>query len=489
MLNYIGIDFGTTRSTIAICEDTNDVHYEIKKKGEPLLSIASINKATGICYYGFDAQDKISEQYDFIPSLKDLLCRDRGFNKQYGSVNITKDSILKGFFDYLKRITLGIEHSCDVVMAIPNDFPMERRSLLRTAAEETGLRIKFFINEPVAAFFANYSRLSGYDSAAILRNCENVAIFDWGGGTLDVTVMQCADGMVKELAKNRMDCAGNAIDERVAQCVHHWISVKKEKNDAFEDMPQMAQVNMKRFVERAKINLNGSNNAITQERITVMGYGNYGVVDYVITKEQFNESIEYIVDAAIDILKKTIADSKLGVSGIDKILLVGGSSKLHLLQEKMKAEFGDKLLVSSGDSDWGVAIGAALLSATPGEFKVNQNVSLRLSDDSSFPLIKKDALTKKYSKEYLNDNVFEFGKVDSSSNAIFVFSGSADIDESDKKYLVIKTQALFDERLRLTVFIDENMIVHVKGECVGWPNSTSEWKYENLSCCYQLPQG
>ena len=151
----------------------------------------------------------------------------------------------------------------------------------------------------------------------------------------------------------------------------------------------------------------------------------------------------------------------------------------------MNAEFGDKLLVSSGDSDWGVAIGAALLSATPGEFIVNQDISLRLSDDSSFPLIKKG----KWTKEYSDGKVFEFGKVDSSSNAIFVFSGSADIDESDKKYLIIKTQALFDEHLRLTAFIDENMIVHINGDCVGLPNSTSEWIYSNLSCCYQLPQG
>lgn len=481
MPNYIGIDFGTTRSTVVTYEFTNDSR-NIKKNGEPILSIASIDKTTGSCYYGASAQDKIGEQYDYIPSLKDLLCKE--FNKQYGTFNVTRDSILKGFFKHLKG-TLGNDDNFEIVMAIPNDFPMERRCLLRSVAKSAGFEIKFFINEPMAAFFANYSHLTGYDSAAILRNCENVAIFDWGGGTLDVTVMQCTNGMVRELAKNRMDCAGNAIDERVALSVHQWISEAKGKNKSFEDMSLYAQCLMKQYVEEAKIKLNDPKNAEQQDDISILQYDDYGAVCQTITKEKFNESIEYIVDAAIDLLKKTIADSKLGVSGIDKILLVGGSSKLHLLQEKMKAEFGDKLLVSSGDSDWGVAIGAALLSATPGEFMVNQDVSLRLSDDSSYPLINKGKWTNEYSK----GNVFEFGKVDSSSNAIFVFSGSADIDESDKKYLVIKTQALFDERLRLTVFIDENMIVHINGDCVGLPNSTSEWIYSNLSCCYQLPQG
>ena len=479
MPDYIGIDFGTTRSTIVAYECTNDVR-NIKKLEKPVLSIAAVDKTNGNCFYGIDAKSKISEGYDYIPSLKDLLCGK--YDRNYGNVKVTRDSILKGYFDYLKNI-IGQSGELEIVMAIPNDFPMDRRCVLRSVAEAAGFKIKTFITEPIAAFFANYSRLTGYEGSAILRNCENVAIFDWGGGTLDVTVMQCSGGIVKELAKKRMDCAGNAIDERVAQCVHQWISEKRGKNKSFEDMTLKDQFRMKQFVEEAKIKLNDRKNVELTE-IKLGSYDDCGAVRQEITRKTFNDCIDYIIKDAISLLRKTIEESKLGIGGIDKILLVGGSSKLLLLQEYMKAEFGDKLLISSGDSDWGVSIGAALLSATPGNFMVNQDISLRLSDGSVFPLITSESQVETYSEA----KEFEFGKVDSSSNAVFVFSGSTDIDASANKYLVVKTQALYDDRLILSVYIDENMIVHVDGRCDGLPGEESHWSYTNLSCCYQLPQ-
>ena len=479
MSEYIGIDFGTTRSTVVIYQYTNEAR-NIKPMGTPILSIAAVDKANGKCYYGIDAKSKISEEYDYIPSLKDLLCRE--YDRNYGNVKVTRDSILKGYFEYLKNI-IGQSGALEIVMAIPNDFPMARRSVLRFAAEAARIKKKTFITEPIAAFFASYSHLTGYNESAILRNYENVAIFDWGGGTLDVTVMQRSGRIVKELAKKRMDCAGNAIDERVAQCVHQWISEKKGKNKSFEDVALRAQFMMKQFVEEAKIELNSERNVESTE-ISLGAYDGYGAVTQVITRKKFNECIEYIIDAAIETLRKTIDESKLGVGGIDKILLVGGSSKLHLLQKKMKAEFGDKLLISSGDSDWGVAIGAALLSSAPGDFIVNQDVSLRLSDDSVFPLIKKENRISEYQN---NPPTYYFGKVDDSAKAVFTFTGSEDIDKSAGKYLVIQTANVWDELIQLDVSIDENMIVNVVGSCRGKPDSARRWTYANLSCCYELP--
>lgn len=481
MSDYIGIDFGTTRSTVVIYECTNDVR-NIKKVGNPVLSIAAVDKNNGNCYYGIDAKSKISEGYDYIPSLKDLLCKE--YDRNYGNVKVTRDSILKGYFEYLKNNIIKQSGVLEIVMAIPNDFPMERRCILRSVAEAAEFKIKTFITEPIAAFFANYSRLTGYEGSAILRNCENVAIFDWGGGTLDVTVMQCSGGIVKELAKRRMDCAGNAIDERVAKCVHQWISERKGKNKSFEDMTLRVQIQMKQFVEEAKIKLNDQKN-VESTSIHHGSYDDYGAVRQEITRKAFNECIDYIIKDAISLLRKTIEESKLGIGGIDKILLVGGSSKLLLLQEYMKAEFGDKLLVSSGDSDWGVSIGAALLSATPGNFIVNQDISLNLCDDSKFPLIKKGEKISVYQE---TPPTFYFGKVDDSAKAVFTFTGSEDIDKSGEKYLTIQTMNIWDESIQLDVSIDENMIVNVVGSCRGLPDSDRRWTYANLSCCYALPE-
>ncbi len=485
MSEYIGIDFGTTRSTIVIYKDSQDTRGTrdgITQLGNPILSIAAVNKTNGKCYYGIDAKSKISGEYDYIPSLKDLLSDKYKYDRNYGGVAVTRDSILKGYFEHIKTI-VERPGELEIVMAVPNDFPMVRRCILRSAAEAAGFKIKTFITEPIAAFFASYSHLTGYNESAILRNYENVAIFDWGGGTLDVTVMQRSGRIVKELAKKRMDCAGNAIDERVARCVHQWISEKIGKNKSFEDMTLKTQNRMKIFVEGAKIKLNGQQN-VESVMVSHGDYDDYGEVEQEITKESFNKCIEYIIDAAIETLRKTIDESKLGVGGIDKILLVGGSSKLLLLQKKMKAEFGDKLLISSGDSDWGVAIGAALLSSAPGDFIVNQDVSLRLNDDSVYPLIRKEDRISKYQK---NPQPFYFGKVDDSAKAVFTFTGSEDIDKSPEKYLGIQTANIWDELIQLEVSIDENMIVNVVASCQGLPGGARRWSYANLSCCYELP--
>ena len=301
MSEYIGIDFGTTRSTIVIYKDTQDTRGTrdgITQLGNPILSIAAVNKTNGKCYYGIDAKSRISEEYDYIPSLKDLLSDKYKYDRNYGGVAVTRDSILKGYFEHIKTI-VERPGELEIVMAVPNDFPMVRRCILRSAAEAAGFKIKTFITEPIAAFFASYSHLTGYNESAILRNYENVAIFDWGGGTLDVTVMQRSGTIVKELAKKRMDCAGNAIDERVARCVHQWISEKIGKNKSFEDMTLKTQNRMKIFVEGAKIKLNGQQN-VKSVMVSHGDYDDYGEVEQEITKESFNKCIEYIIDAAIE---------------------------------------------------------------------------------------------------------------------------------------------------------------------------------------------
>lgn len=480
-MEVYGIDFGTTRSTI-IKYDTEG--REVRKIGEPIRTIAAVSIASGECFYGDAAGEKMTDaQYEFLPSLKDLLSRK--YDKEYGNTRVSNLSVIAGFFRYLKTMIEDGTPLNEVVMAIPNDFPVERRVLLRKAAAAAGISVKFFVNEPVAAFYSNFSNQEGFGHAADLRNCNNVAVFDWGGGTLDVTILGCQGARVYEIAKKRMDCAGNAIDERFARCVHARIMEKMGKDVVFEDMATPLQNNVKRMVEGVKINLNSSDPAKNTARFAMMNYGGHGAASLELKKDYFNGCIEYIVDAAIDLLSKTIAESGLGVGGIDKIVLMGGSSKLHLLQQKAREKFGeDKILIPAGDSDWGVAIGAAMLSALPGAFYVNQNVSLRLSDDSEFPLIEKNSEVARYQGE---KESFAFGKVDASEKAVFVMTGSKDIDECSDKYLVVKTQKMFNETLTITAFIDENNVVNVEGSCEGLPGETSSWKYANLTCSYQLP--
>lgn len=480
-MEFYGIDFGTTRSTVVKYDSTSK---EIRKVGEPIRTVAAINMANGECLYGENARAEISNgQFEYIPSLKDLLGKE--YDKEYGGVRVTKNSVVAGFFCFLKSNVIGTDSLIEVVMAIPNDFPVERRVVLRSAASAAGISVKFFVNEPVAAFYSNFSNQEGFGHAVTLRNCNNAVVFDWGGGTLDVTILGCQGGRIYEMDKARMDRAGNAIDNRFASCVHSLAMEQLGKEVVFEDMPLATQNGIKALVESSKITLNPVGSEKDSVVFSSMNYGGYGAVSINLSKDYFNSCIEYIVNDAIGLLKKVISSSGLGVGGIDKIVLMGGSSKLHLLQQKAREYFGeDKILIPAGDSDWGVAIGAALLSAEPGEFYVNQNVSLLLCDGSEFPLIEKGNSVNTYRNRPVS---YDFGKVDASDKAVFVMTGSNDIDASENKYLVVRANKLFNETVNIFAFIDENNVVNVVGTCEGLPDSKNDWKYANLKCSYQLP--
>lgn len=475
-MKYIGVDFGTTRSSVVIYDNETE---NVTKVGKPVVSVAAIKKDDGLIKVG-DAVTPVmmNDAYEYIPSLKELLVK--GYRYEIGDRAITEVDLIAEFLQLLKVQTLRVHQNLsfdNIVMAIPNDFPLERRSRLREAAAKKGINIKFFVNEPLAAYFANYDSL---------KNCSNIAVFDWGGGTLDVTIARQNGGEIVELSKNRLDKAGNEITDRLANCIHYWISEEKNSSKNLRDMPRNLQIQMKGAVENIKISLNSEND---EELFTFLNYGDFGTVRRNITREEFNSCIEYIVDKAISVLEDAIEDSKLGISGIDKILLVGGSSKLFLLQSKLKEKFGDKLLLSKVDSDWGVAIGAAMLNATPGAYMVSKNVSLRLSDNNEFPLITEGKNISEYTKD--NATSIVFGKVDGKSGACFVFTGDADIDKSANKYLIVNTNGILDEKIELKAYIDENLIVKVEAVCQGSANvegNRGEWTYTNLKCSYKLPQ-
>lgn len=481
-----GIDFGTTRSAVM---EYDLIEKNYKKVGgeDPFRSEAAVNIETGECCYDADAHAKMSdEQYEFIPSLKELLYTN--YDKVYGGVHVTSQSVIGGFFEYIKsKVAIDGKRLDEAVVAIPNDFPVERRVMLRAAALDAGIHVKFFVNEPVAAFYSNFSLQEGFGNGVSLRNCNNAVVFDWGGGTLDVTVFGCQGGRVYEISKQRMDYAGKAIDKRIAKCVHNLVMSQANRDIVFEDMPSSAQRKVLNLVEDLKIRLNSSESSRNSVKFIVANYGDLGFSTNVeVSRKYFDDCIDFIVNSAIQILKRTIKDSGLGIGGIDKIVFMGGSSKLLLLQQKVREEFGeDKVLIPEGNSDWGVAIGAAMLSANPGEFIVHQNVSLRLSDESKFPLIEKNAPVSAYTS---GAQERFFGKVDASEKAVFVMTGSDDIDESANKYLVIKTQNFYDETLKINAYIDENMVVNIEGSCVGMPDEEPQlWQYANLSCSYQLP--
>ena len=475
-----GIDFGTTSCAVVGFIDGNLFHYGISGD-RPFPSIVAINKDTGEIYTGENARAKrveLSESCEYIPSIKTMLDEDRNWTvcgKTYTPTDIA--SIL---FSALKANVESSEDAYEMneaVVSIPIGFSSAKRDVLRKAAQNAGIKISTFVSEPTSAFFANYSELKA-DS--------NIVVFDWGGGTLDVSLISHEKGRISEMLTEGMAKAGDFIDLELAKKIHTRFSRTQDKKIEFEKMPAMARDRLLTRSERAKILLSDSDEAT----ISVNNYGEYGAVRYTLEYDWFSDIINPVVTDALNVLKSVLEKANMTVGNIDRIILVGGSSRLRPLYEalvKLLGDDEDKIFIPE-ESMWSVGEGAAKLANNPGCVYSNQSVELVLSDGSHFPLLKPDQCFIENGK--LWNRKFNFGITDTTKQARLVFSGSIDIDESEEKFKVIDipTYNFLQETIILDAFVDDNMMFCVEAKSSNLREQFSErWEYPKLKSYYKLP--
>lgn len=475
--NYFGIDFGTTSSATVgymVMDHTPEEFLYGDEEGRPIPSVVAIDKKTGEVFTGRDAWDKkmeLSESCEYISSVKTILDKDTVFTiagKEWTPVDIAAELFKALKANVKERTGTDVDKA---TVAIPIGFSPIKRNKLRKAAEMAGIEIVSFISEPTAAFFANYNEL---------RSSSIVAVFDWGGGTLDVSILQNENGKISELATAGSNIAGDFIDNKIAQRIHSKIARKKGIEMAFEDMSSSAQDLMRVRSERAKRALGDDDTAT----ISINNYGPYGACREILDYDWFADIVDPEVTMAIDCLKKAIDQSGVGLANIDRIVLVGGSSNLRPLLERMDDIYGDKLFFPN-ETMWNVGQGAARLSMTPGAYYSNQSVGIVLSDNSYLQLLSPDTVLNKWSMEC------HFGIVDTSKEARFVFGGSIDIEESSERFRVLSVPAyrFLQEQIILTAMVDNDMVFKVVAGSTMRPREFQRvWEYPQLKCYYKLPE-
>lgn len=404
---YFGIDFGTTNSAtvgyVVMDQKPEAVKYG-DEEGRPVPSVIAIDKTTGAVFTGRDAWDKkmeLSESCEYISSVKTIL--DSEQIKTIAGREWTAVDVASEVFKHLKANVhnrTGIDME-EATVAIPVGFSASKRSKLREAAQKAGIHISSFISEPTAAFFANYDEL---------KSSSVAVIFDWGGGTLDVSILQHVNGKVSELATVGRSIAGDYIDDKIAKRIHAKIARKKGVEMAFADMPSSAQDMMRVRAERAKRMLGDDDTAT----ISINNYGVYGACRETLEYDWFADIVDPEVTMAMDCLEEAIHQSGVGLANIDRIVMVGGSSNLRPLLEKMDDKYGDKLFFPE-ETMWNVGQGAAMLAMTPGGYYANQSIGIVLSDNAYYEILKPDTPVRGW------EHTCHFGIVDSSKEARFVF--------------------------------------------------------------------
>lgn len=474
---HFGIDFGTTNSaTVAIIKGAAGIEArEVTfgdDMGRPIPSVVAIDKKSGQVYTGREAWDKkleLSESCEYISSIKTIIEKNEVFHiagKEWTTTDIAS------------RVFLGLKEKArnqhnvilsEATVAIPIGLAPEKRRKIREAAGKAGIEITSFVSEPTAAFYANYDEL---------KSASNIAVFDWGGGTLDVSIISNINGKISEMATSGMNVAGDAIDKKIAERLHAKIARKKGKSVSYQDMPATARDMLRVRSERAKCMLSEDDTATVQ----INDYGVYGVCRETIDYDWFVDIIEPEVNNAIECLYEAIKQSGLGIANIDRVLMVGGSSNLRPLIEKMEDIFGDKLFFPD-ETAWNVARGAAKLNMLPGGYYSNQVIGIELSDGSFFPVLSKDKPVAGYKKE------FNFSVVDDSRQARFLFGGSDDIVKSNERFCSVPAHGFLQESMHMTVTIDNDMVFRAFIQSRMHSDEYQRmWEYSRLKCYYRLPE-
>ena len=348
MGKIIGIDLGTTNSCVSVMEGGEAVVIANAEGARTTPSVVAFSK-TGERMVGQVAKRQAITNPDrTIASIK----REMGtaHTVQIDEKRYTPQEISAMILTKLKEDAesyLG-EKITEAVITVPAYFTDAQRQATKDAGKIAGLDVKRIINEPTAAALAY-----GVDK----EQDQKVMVYDLGGGTFDVSIIEMGDGVQEVLATNGNNrLGGDDFDQRVI----NWL-VEGFKAESGIDLTgdKMAMQRLKEAAEKAKIELSGMTTAsINLPFITADATGPKHL-DMTLTRAKFNELTHDLVEATMGPVRQALADSGLNVSELNKILLVGGSSRIPAVQEAVKG-FTGKEPFKGINPDECVAIGAAI---------------------------------------------------------------------------------------------------------------------------------
>ena len=354
MSKTIGIDLGTTNSCVAVIEGGEPVVIANAEGARTTPSVVAFSK-TGERMVGQVAKRQaITNPERTVASIKREM--GTGFKVNIDGKSYTPQEISAMILQKLKsdaEAYLG-EPVTSAVITVPAYFTDAQRQATKDAGKIAGLDVKRIINEPTAAALS-YGIDKGED--------QKIMVYDLGGGTFDVSVIEMGDGVQEVLAtagNNRL--GGDDFDKRVMD----WM-VDSFKKDSGIDLSndKMAMQRLKEGAEKAKIELSGmTTSAINLPFITADASGPKHF-DLTLTRAKFNELTADLVEKTMGPVRQALADSGLKIEEINKILMVGGSSRIPAVQDAVKSLTG-KDPFKGINPDECVAVGAALQAGVLG---------------------------------------------------------------------------------------------------------------------------
>jgi len=348
MTKIIGIDLGTTNSCVSVLEAGEAKVIPNPEGGRTTPSVVAFKGEERIV--GDAAKRQAVTNKNTISSIKRLMGTDKKVEangKKYSPEEISA-MILSYMKDYAESY-LG-EKVTKAVITVPAYFNDAERQATKNAGKIAGLEVERIINEPTAAALA-YG-LDKQDKA------QTILVYDLGGGTFDVSILELGDGVVEVKSTNGNNhLGGDDFDERIIDYL-----VEEFKKDTGVDLSKdaMAMQRLKEVAEKAKKDLSGvTTTQISAPFITQGEDGGPLHLDITLTRAKFEDLVRDLIESTLTPVRNALKDAKMKSSEIDKVIFVGGSTRIPMVYDVIKKELG-KEPSREVNPDEVVSMGAAI---------------------------------------------------------------------------------------------------------------------------------
>ena len=465
MGKIIGIDLGTTNSCVAVMEGGKAVVIPNAEGARTTPSVVGFSK-TGERLVGQTAKRQAIANPDrTISSIKRHMGTD--YKVEIDGKKYTPQEISAMILQKLKtdaEAYLG-QPVTEAVITVPAYFTDSQRQATKDAGQIAGLNVKRIINEPTAAALSD-----GIDK----EEDQRVMVYDLGGGTFDVSIIEMGDGVQQVLAtagNNRL--GGDDFDQRIID----WLVSEFKKTEGIDlSSDKMTVQRLKDAAEKAKIELSSTTTTnINIPFIAVDANGGPKHLDINLTVAKFNELTKDLVDATMGPVQQALSDSGLSPSELNKVLMVGGSSRIPAVQEAVRSKLG-KEPFKGINPDECVALGAAyqggvlggdvkdgllLLDVTP------LSLGLETMGGVCTKIIERNTTipTKK-------SQIFSTAADNQSAVDIVVLQGEREFARDNKQLGTFRLDGIAPAprgipQIEVTFDIDQNGIVHVTAKDLG----------------------
>jgi actin-like ATPase involved in cell morphogenesis len=390
-MSIVGFDFGTTNSLISVIRGEGPINY-LDDEGRPIPSVVCYEGKLAIA--GRAAKERLAQaglgvQGNIVRSPKTLLGRDSVFVEgvERSPVDIVADvvrHVVKEAKSGKRGRDLGeIEGA---VVTIPVDMHGYRRRALRDAFRLAGVRIAQFVHEPLAAL---YGYFRSDDLEGMLRRYDRklILVFDWGGGTLDLTLCRPVGGMVVQLMNDGTDeVGGDVFDENIMSSLVQKVCSSRGIAVEMDTQPG-AKPRLLDRCERAKIDL--STRARAQVYVGSFFRGTPDEdFDYGLSQEALEEIVAPLLDKGFKRIGKILEDAGYAPEQVALCVATGGMSNMPAVKRRLHELFGPERVQIPDRAATLIAEGAAWIAADEARLRLAKNVELVLARNSYLPLVK-----------------------------------------------------------------------------------------------------